>query len=116
MAINAIIEINISYKISINYCSIKTQFLIILSKDLNTTLLFFCKLFKITKFVLHILLMKATLKSKVAPTNHNSLAFLLHTRKTCSNVEFFSVFFTNFFGSNYQNKSRRGLVGSVLAY
>ena len=36
IAINSIIEINISYKISINYCSIKTQIVIILRKILNT--------------------------------------------------------------------------------
>ena len=36
IAINAIIEINISYKISIYYCSIKMEIVIILRKILNT--------------------------------------------------------------------------------
>ena len=35
IAINAIIENNISYKISINYCSIKTQIVIILNKSMS---------------------------------------------------------------------------------
>ena len=48
--------------------------------------LFFCK------FFLLILLRKATLESKVFPLNRNSLAFLLHTSKTFSNVELFSIF------------------------
>ena len=38
IAINVITEINISYKISINYCSIKMQIVIILRKILNTAL------------------------------------------------------------------------------
>ena len=37
-AINAVIEINISHKVSISYCLIKMQIVIILSKILNTTL------------------------------------------------------------------------------
>ena len=39
---------------------------------------------------------ETTLKSKVAPTNHNSSAFLLHTSKTFSNVELFYIFSHNF--------------------
>ena len=46
-----------------------------------------------------ILLRKPTLASKISPTNRNSSAFLLHTSKTFYNVELFSIFFTNFFGS-----------------
>ena len=38
IAINATIEINISYKISINYCVMKVPIVIIFSKTLNTTL------------------------------------------------------------------------------
>ena len=38
IAINAFIVINISYEISINYCSIKIQIVIILRKILNTAL------------------------------------------------------------------------------
>ena len=32
-----------------------------------------------------------------------NLAFLLHTSKTCSNVEFFSIFSQIFFGSNFRH-------------
>ena len=39
---------------------------------------------------------EATLESKFAPTNRNSLAFLLHTSKTFSNVELFSIFSQTF--------------------
>ena len=37
-AINAIIELNILYKIAINYCSIKMQIVIILRTILNTAI------------------------------------------------------------------------------
>ena len=53
---------------------------------------FFCKLFRIIKFFFLILLREAALESKVTPTNRNSSAFLLHTSKTFSNVELFSIF------------------------
>ena len=53
--------------------------------------LFFCKLFRINKFFFLILLREATLESKVAPTNCNCSAFLLHTSKTFSHVELFSI-------------------------
>ena len=62
--------------------------------------LFFCKLFRIIKFVFHILLRKAVLESKAAPTNHNSSAFLLHSGKTFS----FSFFRINF---RHQNKNNQ---------
>ena len=39
---------------------------------------------------------QATLESKVAPTNRNSSAFLLHTNKTFSNLELFSIFSQTF--------------------
>ena len=58
--------------------------------------LVFRKLFRIIKFFFFILLRKATLESKVAPTNHNSSAFLLHTSKTFYNVELFSIFSQTF--------------------
>ena len=54
------------------------------------------KLFSIIKFFFFVLLRKAALESKVAPTNCNSLAFLLHTGKTFSNVELFSIFLQSF--------------------
>ena len=50
-----------------------------------------CKLFKILKFFFLILLKEATLASKVAPTNRNSSTFQLHTTKTISNVDMFSI-------------------------
>ena len=43
-----------------------------------------------------ILLREAILESKVAPTNHNSSAFVLHTSKTFSKVELFSIFSQTF--------------------
>ena len=48
------------------------------------------------KFVFLILLRKAILESKVAPTSPNSSAFLSHTNKTFSNVELFSIFSQTF--------------------
>ena len=57
---------------------------------------FFCNIFRIIKFLFLILLIKSALDSKVAPNKHNSSAFLLHSRKTFSNVELFSIFVTNF--------------------
>ena len=53
---------------------------------------FFLQTFQNYQIFLPILLRKATLESKVAPTNCNSSAFLLHTSKTLSNVELFSNF------------------------
>ena len=58
--------------------------------------LFFCKLFRIIKFFFLILLRKATLESKDAPTNRNSSVFLLHCSKTFSNVELLSIFSQTF--------------------
>ena len=46
--------------------------------------IFFCKLVRIIKVF------------KVAPTNRNSSALLLHTSKTCSNAELFSFFSQTF--------------------
>ena len=62
--------------------------------------LFFCKLF--------ILLRKATLESKVAPTNSN-------TSKTFSKVELFCIFSQTFFGTKfrYQNKNK---VNETIGY
>ena len=58
--------------------------------------LFFCNLFRIIKFFFLILQIEATLESKVARTNRNSSAFLLHSSKTFSNVELFSIFSQTF--------------------
>ena len=58
---------------------------------------FFCKLFRIIKLFLLILLRKVSLESKVASTNRNSSAFLLYSSKTPSNVELFSIFSQTFF-------------------
>ena len=49
-----------------------------------------------------IILEKHKYSSWVARKNCNSSAFLLHTRKTFSNVELFLNFFTNFFGTNFR--------------
>ena len=57
---------------------------------------FFCKLFRIIKFLFVILLRKTTLESKVASTNRNSSTFLLHTSKIFYNVELFSNFSRTF--------------------
>ena len=54
--------------------------------------LFFCKLFRIIKYFFLILLREATMESKVVSTNRNSSASLLHTSKTFSNVELFTIF------------------------
>ena len=54
------------------------------------------KVVRIIKFFFLILLRKATLESKVAPTHRYSSAFLLHTSKTFSNVELFSIFSQTF--------------------
>ena len=51
---------------------------------------------RIIKFFFLILLGKATLETKVDPTNRNNSAFLLHTSKTFSNVELFSIFSQTF--------------------
>ena len=120
IAINAIIVINSSYKISITYCSIKMQIVIILrihwayynsklfqtlsidiwqlkcqqrqtNKTKNMANVFFHKLFRIIKFFFLNLLREASLESKVAPTNRNSSAFLLHPSKTFSSVRLFSI-------------------------
>ena len=56
----------------------------------------FCKLFRIIKFFFLIHLRKATLESKVAPTNRNNSAFLLHTNKCFSNIELFFIFSQTF--------------------
>ena len=55
-----------------------------------------CKLYRIMKFFFLILLRKATLESKIAPTNRNSSAFLLYTSKTFLNAELFSIFSQTF--------------------
>ena len=47
---------------------------------------------KFSEFSFLILLREATLKSKIAPTNRNSSAFLLHSSKTFSNIEFLPIF------------------------
>ena len=66
--------------------------------------LFFCKLFKIITFFFLILLRKANLESQVAPTKRNNLALLLHTSKTFSNVELFSIFSQIFLELFFVNK------------
>ena len=57
---------------------------------------FFWKLFRIIKFSFLILLREANLESKVAPTNRNTSPLMLHTSKTFSTVELFSIFSETF--------------------
>ena len=79
--------------------------------------LFLCKLFRIIKFFFHILLSKATLDSKVAPTNHNNTAFLLPIRRTFANIELFSIFFTNFFfGTNFRHQNKNNVVETISCF
>ena len=68
-----------------------TQMSIMTNKTKNGKA-FFSKLFRITKFFFFILRRESTLESKVAPTKRNSSTFLLHSTKTFSNVELFSIF------------------------
>ena len=70
--------------------------------------LFFCKLFSIIKFFFLILLREATLESKAA--NRNSSGFLLH------NVELFSIFFTNFFGTNFRYQNKNNAVETINCF
>ena len=65
-----------------------------------------------------ILLREATLESKIAPNNRNSQEFLLHTSKTFSNVELFSIFSQLVFGTNfhYQNKNNVAETISCLLF
>ena len=63
-----------------------------------------------------ILLRKPTLASKISPTNRNSSAFLLHTSKTFYNVELFSIFFTNFFGSNFRHQYLNNVVETISCF
>ena len=72
--------------------------------------LFFCKLFRFIKFVFLILLRKAFLKSKVAPTNRNSSAFLLHTSNNFSNVDLFSIFSQTFWELSFATKIKTMLL------
>ena len=112
-------------KISINYCAIKNQIVIILSKKKvrSVSILQFSEDFqlnfdnsnvnndkqikqkmanRVVNFFLLILLREATLKSKVAPANRKSSAFLLHFSMTFSNVELFSISSHTF---RHQNKN-----------
>ena len=71
---------------------------------------FFCKLFRIVQLLGLILLREATLESKVAPTNSNSSAFLLHTSKTFSNLELFSIFSQTFLELIFATKIKTTLL------
>ena len=81
-----------------------------LSNDKQKMAIFF---FRIIKIFLLILLREATLGSKVAPTNRNSSAFLLHTSKIFSNVELFSIF-SHFFGFHFRHQNNNNVVEAVL--
>ena len=71
---------------------------------------------RVIKFFFLILLRKATLESKVTPTNGNSLAFLFHTSKTCSNVELFSIFSHTFFGTNFRHQNKNNVVETIQLF
>ena len=71
---------------------------------------FFCKLFRIIKFFFLMLLREATVDSKVAPTNLNSLAFLLHTSKTFFNIELFSNFSQTFLELIFAKQNKNNVV------
>ena len=68
------------------------------------------KFFRIIKFFYLVLLREATLKSKVAPTNCNSSAFLLNTSKTFSNFELFSIFSQTFLELIFASKIKAMLL------
>ena len=74
--------------------------------------LFVCKFLRIIKFFFFILLRKATLESKVAPTNRNSSAFLLHTSKIFYNVELFSIFFR----TNFRHQNKNNVVETITCF
>ena len=72
---------------------------------------FFCKLLRIIKLFSLIVQRKATLKKKnVAPTNRNSLAFLLYSSKTFSNVELYSIFSQTFLELIFSTKIKAMLL------
>ena len=62
------------------------------------------------------MLREATLESKVASTNRNIAAFLLHTSKSLFNVELFSIFFTNFFETNFRHRHRQSEEEAMFQY
>ena len=86
------------------------------NKTKNGEEVFFCKLFRIIKFFFLILLRKAVLESKVAPTNRNSSTFLLYTSKTFSNVEFFSIFLQTFLELIFATKLKTMLLKYCVYY
>ena len=74
------------------------------------------KLFRIIKFYFVILLREATLESKVAATNRNNSAFLLHTSKTFSKVELFSIFTETFFGTNFRHQNKNNVAETISCF
>ena len=92
---------------SILQCSEPFQFIF----DNSNDELIFCKLFRIIQF-----LREATLESKVAPTNRNRSVYLLHTSKTFSNVELFSIFCTNYFGINLRHQNKNNVVEKISCF
>ena len=72
--------------------------------------IFFCKLLKIIKFFVLILLIEATLELKVAPTNRNSSPFLLHTSKI------FSIFSQIFLQTNFRHQNKNNVVETISCF
>ena len=62
------------------------------------------------KFFFLILLIEAFLESKVAPTNRNSSAFLLHTSKAFSKVDLISIFSQTFLEHIFATKIKSMLL------
>ena len=75
--------------------------------------LFQCKLFRIVKFFFLMLLSKATLESKVAPTNRNSSAFQLHR---CKTFELFFIFSQTFLWTNFRYQNKNNVVETISSF
>ena len=77
---------------------------------------FFLQTFQNYKIFFLILLRKATLELKVAPTNLNSSAFLLHISKPFSNFELFSIFSQTFFETNFRHENKNNVVETISCF
>ena len=67
----------------------------------------------LSKLVFLILLREVTLESKVASSNRNSSAFLLHNSKIYYNVEFFSIFSQTFLELILATKIKTNVVETI---
>ena len=78
--------------------------------------LILCKLFRIIQFFLLFLLRKASLVSKVAATNRNSSAYLLHTSKTFFYVELFFIFSQTFLETPFRHQNKNNVVETISRF